>query len=212
MLYALHEAAYHSVTPLRLAARAGRDFWGSPFNPASQTRWGRTLYATSDMIANLTRRYGRPAWDIDKITINGVDVAVRNDVVWSTPWVKLRRFSREPLDLRRARAPLASPPLLIVAPLSGHYPTLLRGTVQTFLQDFDVYITDWSNAREVPILDGRFDFHDYIDQVTEILRHIGERAHVIAVCQPGPPVLAAAALLAEDGDAHRPASLSLLGS
>jgi len=137
---------------------------------------------------------------------------VREDVIWSSPWVKLRRFSREPLDLRRARAPLASPPLLIVAPLSGHYATLLRGTVQTFLQDFDVYVTDWANARDVPILEGRFDFHDYIDQIGDILRHIGERAHVVAVCQPGPPVLAAAALMAEAGDPHRPASISFLGS
>jgi poly(3-hydroxybutyrate) depolymerase len=133
-------------------------------------------------------------------------------VVWSSAWVKLRRFSREPIDLRRVRAPLAAPPLLIVAPLSGHYATLLRGTVESFLGDFDVYVTDWANARDVPILEGRFDFHDYIDQVQAILRHIGERAHVVAVCQPGPPVLAAAALMAEAGDPHRPASLSLLGS
>ena len=212
MLYAIHEAAYHSATPVRLAARATRDFWSSPLNPASNSRWGRTLYASADLLANLTRRYGRPAWGIDTVKIKQVNVGVREDVVWSTPWVKLRRFSREPLDLRRARAPLASPPLLIAAPLSGHYGTLLRGTVQTFLQDFDVYITDWSNAREVPILEGRFDFHDYIDHIRGILEHMGERAHVVAVCQPGPPVLAAAALLAEEGEPHRPASLSLLGS
>ena len=212
MLYALHEATYQSMTPLRLAASAARDFWGSPLNPATASRWGRTFFASADMLANLTRRYGRPLWGIEAVTIKGHEVAVRDEVVWSTPWVKLRRFSREPLDLRRARAPLGSPPLLIVAPLSGHYATLLRGTVQTFLQDFDVYVTDWANAREVPILSGRFDFDDYIDHVADILRHIGERAHVIAVCQPGPPVLAAAALMAEEGDAHRPASLSLLGS
>jgi poly(3-hydroxybutyrate) depolymerase len=212
MLYAIHEAAYNSATPLRLAARAARDFWSSPLNPASQSKLGRTLYASADLVTNLTRRYGRPAWGIEAVTIKGVSVAVREEVVFATPWVKLRRFSREPLDLRRARAPLAAPPLLIVAPLSGHYGTLLRGTVQTFLQDFDVYVTDWSNAREVPILEGRFDFHDYIDHIRDILLHMGERAHVVAVCQPGPPVLAAAALLAADGEQHRPASLSLLGS
>jgi poly(3-hydroxybutyrate) depolymerase len=212
MLYALHEAAYHSATPLRFAAQAARDFWSSPLNPASYSKWGRTLYASADLVANLTHRYGRPAWGIDAVTVKGRQVAVREDVVWQTPWVKLRRFSREPLDLRRARAPLAAPPLLVVAPLSGHYATLLRGTVQTFLQDYDVYVTDWANAREVPILEGRFDFHDYIDHICDILRHIGERAHVVAVCQPGPPVLAAAALMAADGDAHRPASASFLGS
>jgi poly(3-hydroxybutyrate) depolymerase len=212
MLYALHEAAYYAATPLRAAARATRDFWSSPLNPASTSKWGRTLYASADMIANLTRRYGRPEWGIERVTIKGVPVGVREDVVWSTPWMKLRRFSREPLDLRRARAPLASAPLLVVAPLSGHHATLLRGTVETFLRDFDVYVTDWSNAREVPILEGRFDFHDYIDHVIGILKHMGERAHVIAVCQPGPPVLSAAALMSASGDPHRPASVSLLGS
>ncbi len=212
MLYSLHEAAYHSVSPIRIAAGAAREFWGSPLNPASNSKFGRTLFASAEMLSSLTRRYGRPAWGIDSVTIKQRPVAVREDVVWASPWVKLRRFSREPIDLRRARAPLAAPPLLIVAPLSGHYATLLRGTVQTFLQDFDVYVTDWSNARDVPILEGRFNFHDYIDQVIQILRHIGERAHVVAVCQPGPPVLAATALLAEAGDPHRPASLSMLGS
>ncbi|HZZ88708.1 MAG TPA: polyhydroxyalkanoate depolymerase [Caulobacteraceae bacterium] len=212
MLYSLHEAAYNAAAPVRFAARAARDFWSSPLNPASSSTWGRTLYASAEMLSNLTRRYGRPAWGIDQVTIKGKPVAVRQDVVWRSPWVKLRRFSREPIDLRRARAPLAAPPLLIVAPLSGHYATLLRGTVQIFLQDFDVYVTDWANARDVPIIEGRFDFHDYIDQVREMLRHIGERSHVVAVCQPGPPVLAAAALMAEDGDPHRPASISFLGS
>ena len=212
MLYTLHEAAYNSATPVRIAAQGARDFWGSPLNPAASSKWGRTLYASADLLSNLTRRYGRPAWGIEQVTVKGKPVAVRQDVVWKSPWVKLRRFSREPTDLRRARAPLAAPPLLIVAPLSGHYATLLRGTVETFLQDFDVYVTDWANARDVPILEGRFDFHDYIDEVREILRHIGERAHVVAVCQPGPPVLAAAALMSEDGDPDRPGSVSLLGS
>ena len=212
MLYALHEAAYNSATPVRMAARAARDFWGSPLNPASASKWGRTLYASADLVANLTRRYGRPAWGIESVTVNERPVAVVDEVVWASPWVRLRRFRREAIDLRRAKAPLAAPPLLIVAPLSGHYATLLRGTVETFLADFDVYVTDWSNARDVPILEGRFDFHDYIDQVMQMLRHIGERAHVVAVCQPGPPVLAAAALMAEDGDPHRPASVSFLGS
>jgi len=212
MLYSLHEAAYNSATPVRLAAQAARDFWGSPLNPASGSKWGRTLYASADLVTNLTQRYGRPAWGIKQVTVKQHPVAVREEVIWSSAWVKLRRFSREPTDLRRARAPLAAPPLLIVAPLSGHYATLLRGTVETFLQDFDVYVTDWANARDVPILEGRFDFHDYIDEVREILRHIGERAHVVAVCQPGPPVLAAAALMSEDGDPDRPGSVSLLGS
>jgi poly(3-hydroxybutyrate) depolymerase len=212
MLYPLHEAAYYSAQPLRLAAQAARIFWGSPLNPAARSRLGRTMFASAELISNLTRRYGRPAWGVDAVTINDVKVAVLDEVVWSTPWVRLRKFSREPAGLRAAGAPETAPPLLIVAPLSGHYATLLRGTVQTFLTGFDVYVTDWANAREVPIFEGRFDFYDYIDHVMDALRQIGERAHVVAVCQPGPPVMAAAALMAEDGDPHRPASVSLLGS
>ena len=212
MLYSIHEAAYNTAIPIRLAAQAARDFWASPLNPASGSKWGRTLFASADIVTNMTQRYGRPAWGIEQVSVKQRPVAVRNEVVWSSAWVKLRRFSREPADLRRARAPLAAPPLLIVAPLSGHFATLLRGTVETFLQDFDVYVTDWANARDVPILEGRFDFDDYIDLVREMLRQIGERAHVVAVCQPGPPVLAATALMAEEDDPHRPASLTLMGS
>jgi poly(3-hydroxybutyrate) depolymerase len=100
----------------------------------------------------------------------------------------------------------------IVAPLSGHFATLLRGTVRTFLADHDVYVTDWSNARDVPLFDGRFGLADYIDTLGQILRHIGRRAHVVAVCQPGPGALAQAAMMAEDGDPLRPASLTLMGS
>ena len=102
--------------------------------------------------------------------------------------------------------------MLIVAPLSGHYATLLRGTVKAFLKDHEVYVADWTNARHVPMLEGRFDFHDYIDHVRDMLTAIGPRAHVVAVCQPGPPVLAAAALMAEDKDPARPASMTFMGS
>ena len=96
--------------------------------------------------------------------------------------------------------------------MSGHYATLLRGTVQTFLQDHDVYVTDWVNAREVPVLDGRFDFSDYMDHIRAMLQALGPRAHVLAVCQPGPPVLAACAVMAEEDDPCRPASMTFMGS
>lgn len=112
-----------------------------------------------------------------------------------------------------AEADAASgPAVLIVAPLSGHYATLLRGTVEAFLQDHDVYVTDWVNARQVPMLEGRFDFFDYIDHVRLMLAEIGGRAHVVGVCQPGPPVLAAGAVMAEDEDENRPLSMTFMGS
>jgi poly(3-hydroxybutyrate) depolymerase len=212
MLYALHEAAYYASTPMRFAARAARDFWSSPLNPAADTAVGRNLYAGADLFANLTRRYGRPAWKIDAVTVGEVSVRVRPVEVWRSPWVRLMHFARDSGDLRRAGRSAPGPAVLIVAPLSGHYATLLRGTVQAFLQDHDVYVSDWSNARDVPMMDGRFDFHDYIDHVREMIRAIGGRPHVVAVCQPGPPVLAAASLMAEDGEAARPASLTFMGS
>ncbi|MCI3180008.1 polyhydroxyalkanoate depolymerase [Caulobacter sp. CCUG 60055] len=212
MLYAMHEAAYYATTPWRLAARAARDFWSSPINPAAETRTGRTLFAAADLFANVTRRYGKPEWNIDRTVINGREVRVRPTTVWSSPWCKLVQFDRDMADMRNAGVFSLDPAVLIVAPLSGHYATLLRGTVEAFIPDHAVFVTDWSNARDVPMLDGRFDFHDYIDHIRTMLGVIGARAHVVAVCQPGPPVLAAASLMAEDGDPARPASMTFMGS
>jgi len=212
MLYALHEYAYHAASPLRLAAQMARSFWGSHANPASDTALGRTLYASAEMFSNLTRRYGKPAWGIDTIDIDGVDVRVRQVTAWSSPWCRMIHFARDRNDLRRAGRAAFEPAVLIVAPLSGHYATLLRGTVREFLKDHEVYVTDWTNARQVPVLEGRFDFYDYIDHVRDMLRALGPRPHVVAVCQPGPPVLAAAALMAEDGEESRPASMTFMGS
>jgi poly(3-hydroxybutyrate) depolymerase len=212
MLYALNEYGYQMATPLRAAARATRDIWKSPFNPWADTAFGRNLFAASDLFANVTRRYGKPEWRIDKTIVNGVEVRVRETVVWQSPWCKLIQFDRDMGDMRRAKRLEYDPAVLIVAPLSGHYATLLRGTVEAFLPDHAVFITDWSNARDVPMMEGRFDFHDYIDQIREMIRAVGGRPHVVAVCQPGPPVLAAAALMAEDGEDSRPASMTFMGS
>ena len=212
MLYALHEASFYASTPMRLAARAARDFWGSPLNPAANTELGRRLYAGADLFSNVTRRYGKPDWRIDTVKINDVDVRVRPTVVWQSPWARLIQFDRDMADMRRAGKFELDPAVLIVAPLSGHYATLLRGTVEAFLPDHAVFIVDWQNAREVSVLQGRFDFHDYIDHIRDMLRVLGPRPNVLAVCQPGPPVLAAAALMAQDNDPSRPASMTFMGS
>jgi poly(3-hydroxybutyrate) depolymerase len=212
MLYALHDAMYRSAAPLNAAAHMIRDFWRSPLNPAGDTGLGRNLYASADLLANLTRRYGKPAWRINKVSVGGQSVPVTCETAWASPWVKLRLFRRDPAALEAAGGEVDAPAVLIVAPLSGHFATLLRGTVETFLTDHDVYVTDWSNARDVPIIEGRFGFYDYIDTIIDILGAIGRRAHVVAVCQPGPAVLAAAALMAESDDPLRPASLTLMGS
>jgi poly(3-hydroxybutyrate) depolymerase len=212
MLYALHEYAYYTTTPFRAAAKAARDFWGSPANPAVDTTLARTIYAGADLFTNLTRRYGKPEWRLDTVAIDGVDVRVRPVTIWSSPWVKLRHFARDRADLRKAGRTSFDPAVLIVAPLSGHYATLLRGTVEAFLPDHEVYVTDWINARQVPVLDGRFDFYDYVDHVIEMLKAMGGRPHVVAVCQPGPPVLAAASVMAERNCPSRPASMTFMGS
>jgi poly(3-hydroxybutyrate) depolymerase len=212
MLYSLYEAGFYAAQPWRMAALAARDFWSSPLNPARDTEFARSLYATADLFANLTRRYGKPAWGIDEVQIEGKPVRVRYETVWQTPWVKLQHFVRDPADLKGAGRKTPEPKVLIVAPLSGHYATLLRGTVQTFLQDHDVYVTDWVNAREVAVRDGGFDFHDYIDHVRDMLSFLGKRPHVVAVCQPGPAVLAAASLMSEEKDKSRPSSMTIMGS
>ena len=212
MLYSLHELAYHSASPFRIGAQMARQFWNSPFNPAADTAVGRTAFASAELFEGLTRRYGKPAWGLETVTINDHTVRTTEQVVWSSPWVRLVRFARHIGDLKRAGKPAAAPAVLIVAPLSGHYATLLRGTLEGFLQDHDVYVADWVNARQVPMLEGRFDFSDYIDHVRDMLAVIGPRAHVVGVCQPGPPVLAACALMAEDKDPARPLSMTFMGS
>jgi poly(3-hydroxybutyrate) depolymerase len=212
MLYAMHEYAYYGAAPMRMAAQAARNFWGSPLNPAADSAVGRTLFASAELFSNVTRRYGKPDWGVDSVTINDTEVRVHRIDEWASPWCRLIRFERDSADLRRAGQKKVAPAVLLIAPLSGHYATLLRGTLQQFLQDHDVYITDWVNARQVPVLEGRFDFHSYIDHVSDMLRAIGARAHIVAVCQPGPAALAATALMSMENDPLRPASMTFMGS
>jgi len=212
MLYAMHEAKYYASQPLRAGAKVAHEFWGSPLNPMSQTLMGRNLFAGAELIESTTRRYGKPEWKIDSIKVGQTDVRVRPTVVWESPWCRLIQFDRDMADMRRASKFSLDPAVLIVAPLSGHYATLLRGTVEAFLPDHAVFITDWKNVRDVPMMEGRFDFYDYVDHIRTMLGVLGPRPNVVAVCQPGPPVLAAAAMMAEDGDPSRPASMTFMGS
>jgi len=129
MLYALHELAYASAQPWRFGAQAARQFWTSPLNPLSQTAIGRTAYASAEVFESVTRRYGKPDWGLDVVTVNDKPVRTEQQVVWSSPWVKLVRFARHVGDLKRAGKPASAPSVLIVAPLSGHYATLLHVTV-----------------------------------------------------------------------------------
>ena len=130
MLYAFHELAYQSALPFRVGAQLARSFWTSPFNPAADTAIGRTAYASAELFESVTRRYGKPAWKLETIDIGGKPVRTTEQVIWQSPWCRLVRFARNIGDLKRAKKPASGPAVLIVAPLSGHYATLLRGTVE----------------------------------------------------------------------------------
>jgi len=214
MLYSLVEMNRLAMAPMRFAARAGRAALASPLNPMARTSYGKSLAAMADVFESATRYYGKPEWRIDSVRINSVTVPVKPEVAWRSPWCGLIHFRKDAGILAATRragaAPL--PRMLIVAPLSGHYATLLRGTVEGFLATHDVYITDWTDARMSPVWLGRFDLDDYIDHVRKMLTHLGGGAHVLAVCQPGPPVLAAISMMAEEEDAALPATMTFMGS
>ncbi len=212
MLYSAFEFGYAAVAPARLAAGFGAKFWRSPLNPLADTWVARASAAALDVFENATRRYPKPAWEISETVVAGRQVPVTIEIAASKPFCDLLHFRRSERALAAARGPGADPAVLIVAPLSGHYATLLRGTVEAMLPDHDVYITDWMNARNVPVAAGRFDLNEYIDYLIEFLHGIGPGAHAIAVCQPGPALLAAASLMAEDGDECRPSSITIMGS
>jgi poly(3-hydroxybutyrate) depolymerase len=209
MLYSLYEWNHIALAPMRTMARAQAAMLRSPFNPAAHTELGKITAAAADVFESITRRYRKPNWELHATRVSGVDVDVRVTPVWSSPWCTLLKFERD-LSALPPRAP--DPAVLIVAPMSGHYATLLQGTVETFLPDHEVYITDWTDARMAPLYLGRFDLHDYIDCVAEMIRQIGPATNVVAVCQPGPAVLSAIALMEEEGDPLAPATMTFMGS
>lgn len=212
MLYSLYELNHLAVAPWRAAAIAGASFLRSPLNPAAETPLGKSVAAAAEVFESVTRRYRKPEWRLPTTRVNGVDVAVTPTPVWSNAWCSLVHFQRDGAQLHKARGEREDPRVLIVAPLSGHYATLLRGTVEAFLPEHEVYITDWADARMAPIVAGRFDLNDYIDHIIHMIRRVGPDAHVVAVCQPGPPVLAAIALMSEAEDPALPATMSYMGS
>jgi poly(3-hydroxybutyrate) depolymerase len=205
VLYHWYEFGRASFRPARLAADACRLFL-NPLNPLSHTPVGRSTLAACEVFERATRHYVKPEFGITRTKINSETVAVEEEVVWQSPFCRLVHFKRA-IDRTRAAQ---HPRLLLVAPMSGHFATLLRGTVETFLPDHEVYITDWVDAREVPLAAGRFDLDDYIDAMCAMLRLFGGDVHVFAVCQPSVPVLAATALLDAAGEAV-PLSLILAG-
>lgn len=208
MLYNLYEWQRTAAAPIWNAADWCQWTFRNPYNPMSYAAPGQTIAASCDFLEKVTRRYSKPKFNLTETEVDGSKVCVREQVVWRKPFASLKRFVR---DFGAESRP-ADPKLLIVAPMSGHYATLLRGTVEAMLPAHDVYITDWVNARTVPLSSGQFDLHDYIDYVIDMIRTIGPNTHVMAVCQPGPAVLSAASLMAEVGDPSGPASMIIMGS
>ena len=206
-MYWLYEMGHAALNPSRAFADAARLFFKNPANPLAHTTYGKSMAAAAELFERSTRRYGRPEWNIEETTVGGERVSVHITIVWERPFCRLLHFERA--FHRAPRRP--QPKLLIVAPMSGHYATLLRGTVEAFLPNHDVYITDWRSAQSVPLAEGPFDLDDYIDYIISMLHMLGGDAHVIAVCQPSVPVLAAAALMEADKDPYVPHSMVLMG-
>lgn len=211
LAYYYYEAGHMMLSPARAASDATRLLFKNPANPLTYTPYGRAVAAGCELFERATRRYGKPAFDLPTTQVelsagNVREVEVRERIVWRRPFCNLINFDRV---LPRSVAP--QPKLLVVAPMSGHYATLLRGTVETFLPTHDVYVTDWVDARDVPLTDGGFDLDDYIDYVIDMCRLLGPDVHVMAVCQPAVPVLAAVARMEAMEDPSTPRSMILMG-
>lgn len=207
--YHWYEMSHAAIAPLRAVADATKLYYNNPLNPMSHSALGKNVAAGCELFERTTRRYGKPVFGLETTTIDGIEVPVREKIVWKHPFCNLIRFER--LNPSRSKTSAPEPKMLIVAPMSGHYATLLRGTVETMLPHYDVYVTDWIDARAVPMADGDFDLDDYIDYLIKIFGHLGKGAHVMAVCQPSVPVLAAAALMDEVNHPALPATMTLMG-
>ena len=206
MLYHLYELNRAALSPARAAADAYRLLFRNPLNPAAHTPLGRSAAAAFELFERTTRRYPKPLWGVDSTEIRGRKVAVQEHVVISKPFCNLIHFETNVSAWRRHR----DPKLLIVAPMAGHFSTLVRGTVRDLLPHHDVYVTEWQDARFVPRSEGSFDLDDYIDYILEFFRFFGGDVHVMAVCQPTVPVFAAVALLEAEDDPAVPRSMILM--
>jgi poly(3-hydroxybutyrate) depolymerase len=203
MLYHMHEAQRLAMQPIRLWTRMAKMGLNNPFNPMAYTPYGRHMASLGEVFEHMTQRYDKPEWGIDATTVDGQTVKVSREVAIQRTYCHLLHFRRH---TRRE-----DPRLLIVAPLSGHYATLLRGTVETLLPNHDVYITDWQDCRMIPVSADRFNLNDYVDYLVDFLHYLGPNTHVMAVCQPSVPVMAAVSIMSGWGDLCTPPSMTLIG-
>jgi poly(3-hydroxybutyrate) depolymerase len=217
MLYQLYETQRSLMEPFAEFAQATAKLYGNPNNSFGQLPFAQRTAAGFDLLYRLGKDYVRPQFDIKTVGIahDGIttDVAIHERVEINKPFCELRRFKRFTDDAATLTRLKGQPPVLIVAPLSGHYSTLLRDTVRSMLQGHKVFITDWKNARTVPLSEGTFSLDDYVNYVQEFIRHLTAQyghCHVVSVCQPTVPVLAAVSLMASRGE-KLPLSMTMMG-
>ncbi len=211
MLYALHEMQRALLSPYTYLAEAGSRIFSEAGSPYSHLPGASYLSADFELAYRIGKDYEKPEFELAKLRAHDAEIAILQRTVLQTPFCRLLRFKRFSDDADCIQALKDDPTVLVVAPLSGHHSTLLRDTVRTLLGDHKVFITDWTDARMVPLEDGTFSLNDYIDTIATFIRHIGARnLHVIAVCQPTVPVLAAVSLMASAGE-DTPRSLTMMG-
>lgn len=203
MLYHLYDLQHLWLQPVRFAAEATNAMFSHPYAPLSYTRLGRSIAAASELVERTTRRFSKPEFGLATTEIDGENVEVTEQVALDLPFCTLTHFKRN-IDRN-------DPKVLLVAPLSGHFATLLRGTVEALLPHHEVFITEWKDAKTVPLARGRFDLDEFIAYIRQFIEHLSPNLHVIAVCQPVVPVMAAVSLLAEDDSPHQPLTLTLMG-
>lgn len=208
MLYHNYELTHATLAPLKAFSEFAQMINSSPLNPMSYTPMGRSSAAAFEVFNRMTSRYGRPHWEIDSTDIDNTSVAIEIDTVYCTRFCNLLHFKRDLSGLKKNRA--NDPKILIVAPMSGHFATLLRGTVKALLPDHEVYVTDWRDARNIPLSFGAFDLDSHIDLMIDFMQFMGRDTSVLAVCQPVNSVLAAVSLMAAENDPCQPKAMILM--
>ncbi len=210
MLYQWYETQRALLSPFAEFAGASAKLYSNQLSPFAAIPGSQRLSAGFDLLNRLAKEYEKPSFNIGSVNVNGVEIAVQEQVALTKPFCRLLRFKRftdkpEALDHMRGQ-----PTVLVVAPLSGHHSTLLRDTVRSLLKDHKVFITDWTDARMVPTEAGPFPLDEYVRYVQEFIRHIGPHVNVISVCQPTVPVLAAVSLMASRGE-PTPRTMTMMG-